>query len=883
MRMQTTYTRSVSSHLTRAEVAEYYRLRVPGLRQTDSSEWRGQCPIHNGNGDNFAVESETGLWHCHSQCGRGGNVFRLEGELSGLSGFKEQKRAVYELIGRELPAERTAPREKKIPKRGRVVAEFVYQTAEGRSYIRVQRVELEDGEKEFPQCRFTNGGWRSGVKGLARIPYRLPELLAAPAEEAIWIPEGEKKADRLRALGLTATCNPEGAGKARYFRGWLDHLRGRPVIVLPDNDEVGRKHAEEVAAILHGAAASVKVLELPRLAEVGDDVVDWLDSYDGTVEELRRLAEDAALWTAPAEVMAADAKLPREVDSPFSVTKGGVFFVKREGNNSDVEPDYIWLCDPIEIAADTMGDGGAGWGRLLRWRDAAGNEHSLVVPKRTLTTDPAAVRGALADRGLNVTEVSKHRERLSEYLNRYPASGPMVRCSSKVGWHPSGAYVLPGWCAAPKGRAEVLYQSDTGGAAAEWRTGGTAADWQKSIGSLCVGNSRLILAAGVGFAGPLLEPAGADGGGFHAVGPSSVGKTTQLLVAASVCGGGPDGGPGAHSWRATVNGLEALAASHNDGCLVLDELSQCDPGRVAEAAYLLGNGRAKERMTKELGARPGASWRLMFLSSGELSLSDHAASGGQRARAGAEVRLVNIPADAGRGMGLFEDLHGRPNPAALADELRDASKRLFGAVFREFVRWLVDHRGEVGPVVATCREKARLWAPAGASGEVGRVAERFAVVAAAGELATIAGLTGWPKGAALKAAERCFDDWIKRRGTKGAADVEEGIRRLRLFLEQHGAARFQTIHPEGDGEAEIISRAGFRRKGEYLFMPEVLRAEVLRGFDHESVLAELRERGLLVSETYRLTLSVRLPGLGKHRVYVVKTKILSPEEEEEAA
>jgi uncharacterized protein (DUF927 family) len=875
MPMQTTYTPSVSTHLTRAEVADYYRQRVPGLRQTNTSEWRGRCPVHNGDNENFAVQSETGLWHCHSQCERGGDVFQLEGELSGLTDFKEQKRAVYELIGRESPAARAQP---KTRKDGKVTAEFVYQTAEGRPYIRVQRKEMEDGSKQYPQCRFTGGRWQSGVKGLERLPYRLPELLAAPADEIAWIPEGEKCVDRLRTLGLIATCNPEGAGKAWYFRGWLEHFKGRAVVILPDNDAPGRKHADEIASILHGVAASVKVLALPRLAERGDDVADWLDCYGGTVEELKRLADEAALVTA-APVVEVEPEARDATASLFTVNRRGIWYGEADPGG---ETKLVWLADPIQIEADTVGDGGRAWGRLLRWKDQAGNDHRWAMPKRLLASDTAAVRAALVDRGLNVTPSQKLRERLSDYLSRYPASGPRIQCSSRAGWQTGGGYLLPGWCAAPQGKAELIYQSATGETGAHWQTGGTAAEWREKIGSLCVGNSRLVLAASVGFGGPLLELAGADGGGFHAVGPSSVGKTTMLLVGASVCGGGPDGGPGVHSWRTTANGLEALAAAHSDGTLILDELSQCDPAKVAEAAYLLGNGRAKERMTATLAAGPAASWRLLFLSSGELSLSDHAATGGQRARAGAEVRLVNIPADAGRGLGLFEKLHGRVTPAALADELRDAAKRFHGAVFREFVQWLVNHRDEAGPVVAACRAKSKRWVPPGASGEVGRVADRFAVVAAAGELATIAGATGWPKGEALQAAERCFHDWLARRGTVGAADAEEGIRAVRLFLEWHGAARFQPIHPGSELEQSIPNRAGFRRDGEYFFLPEVFKAEVLAGFDPKAVLEALRDRGHLVHEADRLQLKPRILGRTQ-RVYAIRDSILTGPAEGEAA
>ncbi len=57
------------------------------------------------------------------------------------------------------------------------------------------------------------------------MPYRLPELLTAVAEgREVYVAEGEKDVDRLHREGVTATCNPGGAGKwrpeyARHFAG----------------------------------------------------------------------------------------------------------------------------------------------------------------------------------------------------------------------------------------------------------------------------------------------------------------------------------------------------------------------------------------------------------------------------------------------------------------------------------------------------------------------------------------------------------------------------------------------------------------------------------------------------------------------------------------
>src|SRR4051812_519586 len=83
---------------TRAEVAAYYSTRFPTLKQA-GTEWRGPCPLHNGKRDSFAVEPGTGLWHCHSECGRGGDILALEAAFTGAA-FKKAKSEVVRIVGR---------------------------------------------------------------------------------------------------------------------------------------------------------------------------------------------------------------------------------------------------------------------------------------------------------------------------------------------------------------------------------------------------------------------------------------------------------------------------------------------------------------------------------------------------------------------------------------------------------------------------------------------------------------------------------------------------------------------------------------------------------------------------------------------------------------
>lgn len=137
--------------------------------------------------------------------------------------------------------------------------------------------------KRFTQRRPDgNGGWVWKLAGVRRVLYRLPELLAAPPDEMVFVCEGEKDADNVRRLGLVATSNPGGAGKWRAE--YSDFLKGRHCAILVDNDDSGRAHAADVERRLKNIAASVMVIELPGLAAKGD-VSDWI-AAGGTAAEL---------------------------------------------------------------------------------------------------------------------------------------------------------------------------------------------------------------------------------------------------------------------------------------------------------------------------------------------------------------------------------------------------------------------------------------------------------------------------------------------------------------------------------------------------------------------------------------------------------------------
>jgi putative DNA primase/helicase len=702
------------------------------------------------------------------------------------------------------------------------------------------------------------------------------------------------------AAGLAAVVFPEGLPEGGSDFNDLHASAGL--------DEV-RRQIEAAAAVLRAAAAGA-----PADAMVPADPASAAGMDDAATGPEHAKADDPA--PAEAEAPAAPAKRAKGRKSArtaasaggadtgdsqpfdrFRVDDSGVWYTPPANSDDGSSSGPRRVCDRLEVMAlarDLQDRSGA---LLLEFDTAFGRGRRWLMPLAMLAGDGAAYRAELLDMGF-LAPTDQHRRRwLTEYLqSRRPAE--RVRLVDRVGWHGT-AYVLPRetlQAPLPEGEPaeSMLFHSD---APAEntFTQRGTLAQWQERIGRLCRGNSRLMFSASAALAGPVLAwVTGMESGGFHFRGDSSCGKTTALRVGASVWGGRDY----LQRWRATDNGLEAQAAQHSDGLLVLDELGQIDPKVAGESAYMLANGQGKARAGRTGAARPRLTWRLLWLSAGELPLSDHMAEAGKRMRAGQELRMVDMPADAGCGLGLFETLHDFEGGAALAQHLAKACEQTHGTLGRAWLEWLTGHAGDWHAELRQLVERITLeLVPDTADGQVQRAGRRFALVAAAGELATRQGLTGWAEGEPTAAARACFLAWVGARPAGfGSSEETEALRQVRAFLEKNGDALFTWWHRAmDDHKPNTALRAGFRRltddqgqpvkfdsaddycdarspEGrrsaddaliEYLVFPEAFKRDVCKGLDARFVAGVLREAGHLKHEPGRETVRHRLPGTGR--------------------
>jgi len=256
---------------------ESLRSRLTGI-QPSSQGFKARCPAHDDRKRSLSVgEGDDGraLIKCFAGC-------ETEDILEALG------MTWTDLFASDHDGDASERRDH------RIVATYDYRDSDGTPLYQVVRYEPKDFRQRRPDGA---GGWLWNLDGVRRVLYRLPDLGAADQTAPVFLVEGEKDADSLVAAGLVATTNAGGA--ARWQDDFAEALRGRTVIVLPDNDEAGVRHANQVARSVHGVAAKVKILVLSGLQPKGD-VSDWL-ADGGTAEELRLLATEAPDWSPGTE------------------------------------------------------------------------------------------------------------------------------------------------------------------------------------------------------------------------------------------------------------------------------------------------------------------------------------------------------------------------------------------------------------------------------------------------------------------------------------------------------------------------------------------------------------------------------------------------------
>jgi uncharacterized protein (DUF927 family) len=405
-------------------------------------------------------------------------------------------------------------------------------------------------------------------------------------------------------------------------------------------------------------------------------------------------------------------------------------------------------------------------------------------------------------------------------------------------------------------------------------TSGTLQGWIKYVAKLCGGNSRAIFAIGVAFAAPLLARLGFEGGGFHFHHLTSVGKTVLLLIAASV--GGIKRIP---RWNVTQVGLEAIAVAHSNMLLPLDEIGEADDRLVGKLAYMLANGVGRAKGNRDSTNRTIKTWKLLFMSTGEIKMSDYLKQAGLDPKGGMEVRMPDIPAASPDSTyGVFDYIHEAKDSKEFAQALEANTAENHGTAMDAYLSRLVPDLNEDGAVEALRKRVALVSSELTVNvtdNAVRRIADRFAIVQVALGLAHSYGLLPFPVEQIAGAVKKVFQDWLVARGGEGSIELKNAVKKLRRTIETELTGN-RVYDPKRDWISTnnilgYVIRATDGEQSELCIRLETFKAEFCGNVGHTILLRELRN--LCIVETPadgKLTvLRVAEPNSTKQRRYIV--------------
>lgn len=574
-----------------------------------------------------------------------------------------------------------------------------------------------------------------------------------------------------------------------------------------------------------------------------------------------------------------------------------------QDKNQDVKPANKHLKSPTTISnVVIMGEGrDEAKKRYFKFRIKGRSDGISIVPVDAII-DKSFLK-VLAHAGANVF-TSQATHELLKQLQEWAVAEPPFAVATKLGWASNGAkaFVLPKKIiGTPDVEIQCNFRDLDGDMLAKYRAKGTLAKWQKSVARLCEGNSRLMFAVSLAFTGPILRFVnGSKAGGFQIYGAAESGKTTAAKVAGSVWGchrseGKRDKGF-AESWHATKNKIEVIALAHHEIILILDETKSAgEQGRtrtniILDVLMRLSEQTERDRLTNTNSSR---GWRLYFLSTSNLSMTQLAREAGVSVDEAEIGRLTDIPLPA-NGHGLFEALHGFPDGESFSKELQTRITRYFGTAGRAFVRSIVNDKPKVVKNFIRARRLRYHHALKNRTAKYGlsplkRPSDRFATTYAAGCLAIRYGIVEWDRKALVNAILSCQLDQLQRvEPSHDPVDlVLEARHRLIEYLRDNHK-KFRRLK-EGKllrfGRDKIDDFLGFRTKFKgarrYYLTDAQLSAAVGRGGGVLKLKHQLAEEQLLERDSQGRFVVQRVLFQGsdrKHlptRVYSIKAGIIT--------
>ncbi|MEW7998738.1 MAG: DUF927 domain-containing protein [Candidatus Thiodiazotropha endolucinida] len=552
----------------------------------------------------------------------------------------------------------------------------------------------------------------------------------------------------------------------------------------------------------------------------------------------------------------------------YLLTEEGVFEERKGGP--------AMICGPVWVKALTRDHNGTGWGMVVCWIDRDGRKQNQAISNHRLHETGGGLAILLSHGGLMI--VPGEERKVARYLGCFQPTNRLL-CVSQVGWVESGnqlVYVRPDQVISREETTEIMFQPEQHAPTVEtMKSNGSLASWQRHVAEPCKGNPYLMFSVCVSLAAVLQRFAGTDNSGFHLYGNSSRGKTTALQVAASVHGCGADPGGSEQTyllrWNATQNAMEGLAAAHNDGLLVLDEIGSCPAYDFGRTVYDLSGGQGKSRMNKDAVLNKQRRFRLLALSSGEYSVRQKIEEAGKQAKAGQMNRFLDIPIDDA----VVIDTHGK-NPAEFVNRLKRDCGQYYGTAGPAFIQAILDEYGNEEVIRIRIHQYIEEWRELITQGlnlepAQARALGRLASVGAAGLLAADLGILPFELADIQQAIDTIRDAWLA--DELNLPEDIRGMYNLRAFILKN-PDRF-AVSEMGSGQVKNLAGYHNAAEGLYLFTPEGF-CEACGGVSEREVASALIDHRLLHRNNGRHFKSrVSIPGVAKRlQVYAVRKEIL---------
>jgi putative DNA primase/helicase len=570
---------------------------------------------------------------------------------------------------------------------------------------------------------------------------------------------------------------------------------------------------------------------------------------------------------------------------------GGVYYISgTDPTKPGPKPKPKWVCSPLRVERLCKDIDTGEWYKRFWLRDSDWKERYIALPAAEVQARDWE-KHLKADSDFRVQE----DKLLKLLLNK---SIPDDR---------GGIATQPGWCG-PGWNTFALTTKESFGSTQEifllhgndrLHVAGSTERWIKEIGALCRGNNFLVFCANAAYASvlnPIIDIFGETNFGFHYAGPSSKGKTTGLEVSGSVAGGTLAGGHYYRGWDGTAAGIEMLCAMHNCLPFLLDELGTANADKLGKLIYSIFSGEGRSRSNVRIELAKTKVWRVILQSTGEYTTTSMLEGIGERIKAGQLVRLANIPVVLDPKKGVFEDFHtdecGASNGDEFASLIKERIRSCHGLPLRDFLSAFIKNRDNLlQRFKERAQELQKLWAKEGTADEVPRVAQGFAIVAAAGEIASTLGVTGFTQEECVSSAHWMFKRCLAGHGTGSSMAGENHINLVRKYVQKNLLSHFENLDDthrekqviiqgspttilEPKDRPRLIVHAGYRKfykdRTELWVKSEIFQKDICKDDDHATVAAELLKRGVLLAEEgqgYQARRST--PHEGRDRFYVL--------------